>query len=154
MRRVLTVLACAALVLTGCGTPHDPEVTFYAAGKTIRVTPSYYCDLRGGNCVQKQAASMKVPAGKPVQISVPGQLADGRWEVVYSYLDPVSPTKSDLVGKQSETLLGRGKDYTYTVTVPRPVNQLVRIEVHEAAAAVLADGSLATRGVWIVDIEP
>jgi hypothetical protein len=152
VRRVLTVLAGGALLLAGCGVPSEPEVTFYAAGKTIRVSPVSYCDLRADNCADKGApAELKVPAGQVVQISVPGQLAKGRWEVAYTYIDAAT---SDVVGKLSEEILGHGENYTYSLTVPNKADQLVRINVLEAAAAVMEDGSLATRGVWQVDVVP
>lgn len=152
MRRVLTVLACAALVLTGCGTPRDPEVTFYSAGKTIRFTPTFYCDDARGekNCGQRaEPTTLKVPPGQPVQISVPGQLAEGRWVVTYTYIDA---SESQIVGEQSKDILGRGEDYTYTVTVPDKADQITQIAVQEIAAVVMDDGSLAPRGAWVIDV--
>lgn len=157
MRRVLAVLASAALVTTGCGVPTEPEVTFHAAGKTIRIPPTFACDLRGENCADRGApAQLKVPAGQVVQISVPGELANGRWEVAYTYIDrdPADPQKSQVVGSLSENILGRGENFAYTVTVPKKDNQLVQIEVREAAAAVIEDGSLALRAAWAVDVVP
>lgn len=137
-------------MLTGCSLPkHDPEVTFYANGKTIRVEPAVYCDLDGGNCVEKtqKPATLKVPAGKVVQISVDGQLADGLWEAVFLYRNAAG---EEVTG--GTNLLGKGENYTYTLSLPNRTDQLIGIEIHEAAAAVLETGQPLTRGIWAVEV--
>ena len=142
-------MAASVLVLSGCSLQrHDPEVTFYANGKTIRVEPTIYCDIAGENCAEKNApASLKVPAGKVVQISVDGQLADGLWEVVCVYENAAKVQEGC-----TSPLLGKGENYTYTLAVPNDSDQLLRIEVHEAAGAVLETGQPLMRGSWVVDI--
>ncbi|MFI6101783.1 DUF2771 family protein [Lentzea sp. NPDC051213] len=149
MRRLASVMAASVLVLTGCALPrYYPEVTFYANGKTIRVEPAVYCDLEGANCVERNVPStLKVPAGKVVQISVDGQIADGLWEAVFLY--------RNAEGKEVTTgtgLLGKGENYTYTLALPNRTDQLVGIEVHEAAAAVLETGQPLLRGFWAVEV--
>jgi hypothetical protein len=142
-------MAAGLLVLSGCALPqHDPEVTFYANGRTIRLEPTIYCDVEGSNCAEKNApGSLKVPAGKVVQISVDGQLADGLWEVVCVYENAARVQEGC-----TSPLLGKGENYTYTLAVPNDSDQLVRIEVHEAAGAVLETGQPLMRGSWVVDI--
>ncbi|MFD4673423.1 DUF2771 family protein [Lentzea sp. NPDC058450] len=142
-------MAASVLVLSGCSLQqHDPEVTFYANGKTIRIEPTIYCAFDGSDCVEKNApASLKVPAGKVVQISVDGQLASGIWEVVCVYENAARVQEGC-----SSPFLGRGDDYTYTLAVPNDSDQLLRIEVHEAAAAVLETGQPLMRGSWVVDV--
>ena len=142
-------MAASVLVLSGCSLErHDPEVTFYANGKTIRIEPTIYCDVEGANCAEKNApGTLKVPAGKVVQISVDGQLASGLWEVVCVYENAARVQEGC-----SSPLLGKGDDYTYTLAVPDDSDQLLRIEVHEAAGAVLETGQPLMRGSWVVDI--
>jgi len=142
-------MAAGLLVLSGCALPqHDPEVTFYANGRTIRLEPTIYCDVEGSNCAEKNApGSLKVPAGKVVQISVDGQLADGLWEVVCVYENAARVQEGC-----TSPLLGKGENYTYTLAVPNDSDQLVRIEVHEAAGAVLETGQPLMRGSWVVDV--
>jgi Protein of unknown function (DUF2771) len=149
VRRLASVLAASVLVLTGCAVPrHDPEVTFYANGKTIRMEPTIYCDVEGSNCAEKnEPGTLKVPAGKVVQISVDGQLADGLWEVVCVYENAAKVQEGC-----SSPLLGKGDNFSYTLAVPSQNDQLLRIEVHEAAAAVLETGQPLMRGSWVVDI--
>ncbi|MDX3658369.1 DUF2771 family protein [Streptomyces sp. ID05-26A] len=142
-------MAASVLVLSGCSLQqHDPEVTFYANGKTIRLEPTIYCDVEGSNCAEKNApGTLKVPAGKVVQISVDGQLADGLWEVVCVYENAARVQEGC-----TSPLLGKGDDFTYTLAVPNDSDQLLRIEVHEAAGAVLETGQPLMRGSWVVDI--
>ncbi|ANZ36601.1 hypothetical protein BBK82_11520 [Lentzea guizhouensis] len=149
MRRLASVLAVSVLVLTGCSLPrHYPEVTFHANGKTIRVEPAVYCDLGGDNCAERaQPAKLKVPAGKVVQISVDGQLADGLWEAVFLYRDAAGKEQTTGTG-----LLGKGENFTYTLSLPDKADQLLGIEVHEAAAAVLETGQPLLRGYWAVEV--
>jgi hypothetical protein len=137
------------LVLTGCGLPrHDPEITFYANGKAIRVEPAVYCDLEGDNCAEKtKPAKLKVPAGKVVQISVDGQLADGLWEAVFLYRNAAGENVTT-----GTNLLGKGENFTYTLSLPDKTDQLLGIEVHEAAAAVLQNGQPLLRGYWAVEV--
>ncbi|WP_329787999.1 DUF2771 family protein [Lentzea sp. DG1S-22] len=142
-------MAASVLVLSGCSLQrHDPEVTFYANGETIRIEPTIYCDVEGANCAEKNApGSLKVPAGKVVQISVDGQLAKGLWEVVCVYENAAKVQEGC-----TSPLLGKGENYTYTLAVPDDSDQLLRIEVHEAAGAVLETGQPLMRGSWVVDI--
>jgi hypothetical protein len=142
-------MAASVLVLSGCSLQrHAPEVTFHANGKTIRVEPTIYCDVEGSNCAEKNApGTLKVPAGKVVQISVDGRLADGLWEVVCVYENAARVQEGC-----TSPLLGKGENYTYTLAVPNDSDQLVRIEVHEAAGAVLETGQPLMRGSWVVDI--
>ncbi|GLY51987.1 DUF2771 family protein [Lentzea sp. NBRC 102530] len=142
-------MAASVLVLSGCSLQqHDPEVTFYANGKTIRLEPTIYCALDGSDCAEKNPpGSLKVPAGKVVQISVDGQLAKGLWEVVCVYENAARVQEGC-----TSPLLGKGDDYSYTLAVPNDSDQLVRIEVHEAAGAVLENGQPLMRGSWVVDI--
>ena len=88
-----------------------------------------------------------MPAGKVVQISVDGQLADGLWEVVCVYENAARVQEGC-----TSPLLGKGENYTYTLAVPNDSDQLVRIEVHEAAGAVLETGQPLMRGSWVVDV--
>ncbi|WP_167971151.1 DUF2771 family protein [Lentzea indica] len=149
MRRLASVLAASVLVLTGCALPrHYPEVTFYANGKTIRVEPAVYCDIEGENCAeQTKPAKLRVPAGKVVQISVDGQLADGIWEAVFLYRDTEGREQTTGTG-----LLGKGENFTYTLSLPNKTDQLLGIEIHEAAAAVLETGQPLLRGYWAVEV--
>jgi len=149
VRRLASVLAASVLVLTGCALPrHYPEVTFYANGKTIRVEPAVYCDLNGDNCAERgRPAQLKVPAGKVVQISVDGQLADGIWEAVFLYKDANGQQQTG-----GTNLLGKGEDFTYTLALPNKTDQLLGIEIHEAAAAVMQTGEPLLRGFWAVEV--
>lgn len=136
-------------MLTGCSLPRtDPEVTFYANGKTIRIEPTVYCEIDGTKCAQRELpAKLKVPAGKVVQISVDGEIADSLWRVVFLYENGAKV--QDVL---TSRVLGKGEDYTYTLALPNRDDQLVQIEVQQAAAAVYETGEAATRGTWAVEV--
>lgn len=144
-------MAAGLLVLSGCALPrHDPEITFHANGKTIRLEPTIYCDLDGSNCAEKNPpGTLKVPAGKVVQISVDGAIADSLWRVVCVYENAAK------VQEECGTrVLGKGEDYSYTLALPNRTDKLLHVEVLQAAAAVFETGEAAVRGSWVVRIEP
>jgi hypothetical protein len=155
VRRVLTVsLAAAGLVLAGCSAPPDPEVTFYSSGTAIDVGPTQLCDVALNECeaFPEAAGVLRVPPGRPLQISVPGEVAETPWTVVFSYRnaagEPQEPARSRIF-KQDE-------QYAYTLTLPDPGDQLESVEVQQLGAALTPDGTdlqFFTRATWVLSID-
>lgn len=156
------VAAAAALVLTGCGIPTRPQVTFFAAGNTVMAKPYRYCDVRVTRCESHDdhQVALQVPPGEPVQISVPGQVTDAPWTVVIQYRDASGAQRPP---KRVATFVPNQR-YAYTVHPPAPGAQLETVEVQEAGAAFaftpqgkLVEGpngapQLSTRAVWSLDV--
>ncbi|MFD8496532.1 DUF2771 family protein [Amycolatopsis sp. NPDC059657] len=161
MRRSAMVasLAVGAALLTGCSAPGEPEVTFFADGKTIRIEPTVHCDVFSGTCKQSQAnpASLKARPGKPVQISVPAEIAETPWKVIVVYANSKGELQPAI-----EKRFPINKQYAYTASTPNPGDQILGIEVQQPAPAVEQgklvvedDGTpvLVMRAFWSLQIE-
>jgi hypothetical protein len=165
MRRVglLALIAGGALALTGCSAPDTPEVTFFADGHTVDAGPLIHCDQLVRHCDRSQdaAASLTVRAGKPVQVSVPSEIAKTPWVVNVQYAD----AKGELQPVQQEIFTSRDR-LAYTAIPPSPEDQLVVVEIQQLGAAYAADETgrpildqagnpqLVVRAVWSLQIEP
>ena len=155
MRRVL--IPASLLVLAGCAAPStDPEVTFHADGETINVTPTQYCDLQSENCdVHPDAVGvLRVRPGKPVQISVPGALADSAWSVKFTYRNAKGEPQEPL---RSKLFTERDPKYAYTLVLPNRDDQLESVEVQQYGARIEAGTAGAfdfvARGTWVLSID-
>jgi len=155
VRRVL--IPASLLVLAGCAAaPTNPEVTFYADGEAINVRPSQYCDLRSENCdVDPDAVGvLRVRPGKPVQISVPGDLADTAWSVKFTYRDAQGRPQEPL---RSKLFTSREPRFAYTLVLPGPDDQLESVEVQQYGARIEAGTAGAfdfvARGTWVLSVD-
>ncbi|MFJ1760152.1 DUF2771 family protein [Amycolatopsis sp. NPDC088138] len=149
--RVVALLAAGGFaVLTGCSAPGPAEVTFYADGHTINTTPVLTCDYSqqlAQPCSAKGAAqTLKVRPGKPVQISVPGEVAGAPWQIVYEYVTPQGEFK------QSDPIPFTSLDrYAYTVTPPTPADRISAVDVQRYTAVLNAgtgESGLLPSDVW------
>ncbi|KAA2262956.1 DUF2771 family protein [Solihabitans fulvus] len=155
MRRGLTLLlaAGAGLVLAGCSAP-DPDVTFYSSGKTVVVRPAQYCDLKSGQCATREdaPATLRVPAGRPLQISVPGEVANSTWAVVFSYRNANGEPQPDARSR----IFRAGEQYAYTLNLPNPGDQLDHAEVQKIGV-VDVDQTQGVQfvvvGSWVLDTQ-
>lgn len=161
MRRIVLLLACAALAVAGCSTPGPPKITFYADGDSVRAAPLRYCDALLRECEQSGSkAALTVREGEPVQISVPGDVARTPWLVNVQYL-----TESGQPQLEQEVFTS-GDQHAFTVNAGGPAAQLVVVEVQQIGAAYAVDEQgqpildpagnpqLVARGIWSLQITP
>ena len=132
-RRLLAV-PVAALVLAGCGAtdpPPPPQVTFAAGAASTVARPAQYCDVQLTQCLTDVAAPVKlaVPAGTPVQVTVPPEIAQTPWQVVFSYADTAG-TPTD--GRSPVFTPGARSDWTLQLTAPE--DRLLTAEVQQYGA--------------------
>ncbi len=155
MRRFITVAPCAlALVwsLAGCGTGAPPEVTFTVAGIVAAAKPAQYCDERVTECTQDPAAvvRLRVPAGTPVRVDVPAEVAGAPWHVVFSYRRP----SGEQVDGRSP-LFRPNEVREYTLVLPDPADALSTAQVQQFGIRPIADPqgtvSFPTRASWVLD---
>ncbi|MCU1646359.1 MAG: uncharacterized protein JWN03_6634 [Nocardia sp.] len=144
--RTIVALAAAALlvvavayvavivVLARHADKPQPQITAYAHGKSVSVTPYLYCDvhiednkLDLRNCDDSQhIAELTVPAGYPLQLSLPKEIADAPWQMVLVY---------QLPDGQGAQRLATHRDFPQdarAITVPTPTDphlQLTGIEL-------------------------
>ena len=90
MLRHLVVLVAALVLVAGCtGEQPPPQVTFAAGGATAVARPAQYCDLDLTECAADETAPVElaVPPGTALQVTVPPEIAETPWQVVFSYAD-------------------------------------------------------------------
>lgn len=161
--QVLSLIAGFALLTSACTTVGPPELTFFAEGEAIEVAPLQYCDVKVTTCEAAGGGAevLRVRPGKPVQISVPGDVADSPWLV---NVQTVAQDGTVLPVRQE--FFPPGSTYAYTARPSRPDERILVVEVQQLGAAYAADAEgspltdesgnpqLVARGVWTVKVRP
>jgi hypothetical protein len=131
LRRVLTGCAAAGVLLAAGCSADPPQVTFTAAGATVNARPAQYCDIKLTDCTDDGGAAVQlaVPAGTPLQVAVPDEIAEAPWHVVFSYRDGTGQQ----VDARSPLLAA--KQHDYTLTLPQPADRLVTAQVQQFGPA-------------------
>ncbi|WP_433728252.1 DUF2771 domain-containing protein [Nocardia sp. CA-129566] len=104
----------------------DPTVTAYAHGKTVTVEPFLYCTVKLEQCKYGETVVLDVPAGYPLQLSLPKKIADAPWLAQLVYTLP-SGEKVDRVVSRNDFPEG-----ALAVTIdskPEPELRLVGVEL-------------------------
>ena len=152
LRRLLTGCAATALLLAAGCSADPPQVTFTAAGATVTARPAQYCDLELTECTDDGAAAVRlaIPAGTPLQVAVPDEVAEAPWHVVFSYRDGT--------GQQVDARgpLLTAKQHDYTLTLPQPADQLVTAQVQQFGPAPQinqqsGEVEFPVRGSWVLN---
>jgi hypothetical protein len=135
LRLVLAVL-CLALAAACGGDNAKPQVGFTAGAASAKANPIQYCDQDLKQCAADPAAVVKlaVPRATPVQVSVPEEVALTPWSVVFTY---VNAAGERIDGRSP--VIAAGKQRDFTLALPAATDQLVRAEVQQVAAGLLAD---------------
>lgn len=144
------------VLLAGCSSsPQEPradspppEVTFSAAGNTVEVRPTQYCQRGQDACRndREATASMRVPAGEPLRISVPTEVADAPWVAVFRYRK--ASGKAGPPGRSK--VFTAGSTRSYTLELPKPGDKLEEVQVQRIGA--IAAGETADEGLdYVVD---
>jgi hypothetical protein len=151
-RKGIASLLAGGLLLAGCSAPHPPEVTFFADGTMVRLDPTQYCRPEADQCdgFPDAKGSMPVPGGKPLNISVPSQVAEAPWVVVFKYRG------ADGSQQQGRTpIFKAGEQYAYTLHLPTAGDQLTDVEVQRINnIAAGADNELVfvTDASWVLEV--
>ena len=130
-RRLLPLLAVTLLavpLLAGCGLGGPPEVTFEVAGTEISTGPAKYCDLSLTTCDDDATAPVRidVPAGTPLRVGVPGDVAEAPWHVVFRYRNAAG----EQVGGRSPIFAPDARS-EYVLELPQPTDLLLTAEVQQ-----------------------
>lgn len=156
---LLGSLVVATVLLTGCTAP-DPEITFYADRAAARVGPAQYCDAEITSCAAhpQAVAVLRVPPGRPVQISVPGEVAAAPWQVAFRYRDQAGQEQEE----RSKVFSPAERQLSYVLRLPNPADQLETAEIQEFGVGLLSPqagdpaGSgfqFVIRGTWVLSVD-
>ncbi|WP_154785883.1 DUF2771 family protein [Nocardia aurantiaca] len=167
---VAAVAAVVTIAVRDTNKP-DPEITAYAHGKSVSVSPFLYCDLEVskdrlsmGKCDSTQDISdMDIPPGSTVQLSLPKEIADAPWEILIGYRLPNNKANGDILTSQKPWRLSgkpeRDEDPGWakplTVTIKTPANEHVRLAIMELHLPVPAQDEngnqgVINRGIWAI----
>jgi Protein of unknown function (DUF2771) len=132
LRRLLAV-PVAALLLAGCASeqPPPPQVTFAAGAASIVARPAQYCDVELTECLTDVAAPVQlaVPPGTSLQVTVPPEIAQTPWQVVFSYADAAG-TPTD----ERSTVFAPDERSAWTLELAAPEDRLLTAEVQQYGA--------------------
>jgi hypothetical protein len=154
------MLVAGLVLAAGCSSAAPPEplpeVTFAAEGTTINVGPTQYCQRGDTECTNDAGAvrTMRVPAGKPLQVSVPPKISDAPWVVVFRYR-----TATGEEGPPSRSAVFKaGAQREYTLSLPAPTDQLEEVQVqrigHIGAGQTTSEGlDYLVDASWVLTIE-
>jgi hypothetical protein len=149
----LLPLPVAALVLAGCGSSAPPGVTFAAGQESAVAQPTQYCDIKLTECKGDPGAPVRlaVPVGTALKVTVPQEIAETPWQVVFTYRDP-SGTQTD--GRSPVFAPNSQKDYT--LELPAPNDRLVAAQVQQYGPPPQADPATGEiefpiRASWVLN---
>jgi hypothetical protein len=148
------LVAVVAAVSTGCSSA-PPQVTFAAGAATVRAAPTQYCAVDLSDCADPGTpATLAVPAGTALQITVPQEVASTPWHVVFSYRDDTGQQVDERSG-----VFPPNAATAYTLQLPTPTAQLVEAQVQEFGAAQVIDPAtqetdFAIRASWVLQVGP
>ena len=150
--RLRLTLAAVALLAAGCGSDVPPEVTFAAGTTSVTARATQYCDLKLTECSDDAGAPVRldVPAGTPLQVTVPDGVAEAPWHVVFSYRNE----GGEQIDARSP-LFAADQQRDYTLTLPTPTDRLVTAQVQQFGPAPQINDDTGeiefpVRGSWVL----
>jgi hypothetical protein len=159
-RKYLVLAALAAVVLVAVVVlvlvvrSGPPTVSFASVAGTLRAGPAQYCDVRVTHCDNHPDAvvSMPVPAGQPLRVSVPDEIAGTPWQVVFVY----RPKTGQPVQGRSPVFAPH-RQTSYTLTLPAAADQLLTAQVQQYGGGTPvpdAQGEMTfpIRGSWVLQV--
>ncbi|MEV6070004.1 DUF2771 domain-containing protein [Nocardia sp. NPDC052001] len=158
---VAVAYVAVIVVVANRATKPDPEITAYAHGKSVTVAPFRFCNPKVANgqidlsdCNNSEAVSdLDVPAGSPLQISLPKEIAKAPWRMKLFYRLPgdnvavgaftYEDYKKGLVNTEVET-----SGTPAAITVPTPNDPQIELAVAELYLPVPAMDAQGNVG-WV-----
>lgn len=147
------LLAAAALALAGCSTSAPPQVTFFSHGHSAEVEPAQFCGQGGEHCVpppHDPTGRLAVPPHAPLQVSVPGQVAETPWQIAFIYSTANGEQRSGRT-----PVFAPNTHYAYTLKLPPDGAKIEHVEVQQYSGQLVQtpEGGLAfgIGGSWLLD---
>lgn len=154
MRLPATVATVAAALVTACaGEQPPPTVTFAAAGSSVTAKPTQRCDVHVTNCTADPAAAvvLRVPPGQPIEISVPREISETPWLVVFGYR-----TKGGEHVNARSDVFASNERQAYSLALPAADDQLETVEVQQLGGKLIQGQEgvdFPTRGTWVLSVD-
>ncbi len=152
-RRLTPLLAVAGIALAGCSTDSPPEVGFYSHGESVRVAPAQYCGKTGDQCVPpppNPTGKLEIPPRSPLQISVPGEVAESPWQVVFVYRTAGGEERGNRT-----PVFSPDQQHAYTLRLPPDGARFEHVEVQQYSGELTLspDGGVnfGIGGSWLLD---
>lgn len=152
LRRLVPLLAVA--VLAGCGSAEPPQVTFAAGPATTAARPTQYCNLEFTDCRNDGAApvGLAVPPGTPVLITVPDEIAQTPWQVVFSYRDATGAPVDE-----RSPVFAPGDASSYDLALPAAADRLLTAQVQQygpppQSNAETGEIEFPIRATWVLTV--
>jgi hypothetical protein len=122
------LLAFVAVLLLGACGSEPPQVTFAAGAEAVVARPTRYCDLQLTDCTTDPAApvTLAVPPGTPLHVTVPDEIAQAPWQVVFSFRDA-----NGMQDDQRSAVFAHGERTTWTLQLANPADRLLTAEVQQ-----------------------
>jgi Protein of unknown function (DUF2771) len=155
--RRLVVVPVAALLLAGCASeqPPPPQVTFAAGAASIVARPAQYCDVELTECLTDVAAPVQlaVPPGTPLQVTVPPEIAQTPWQVVFSYANAAGTP----IDGRSPVFVPNAPRSDWTLVLGAPENRLLTAEVQQYGKPTEPDPQTGERefpirASWVLNV--
>lgn len=135
-------IAAVVWKLVDSAEPRLPEITAYAHGTSVTVAPEQYCNVYLEDCVTGEMSMLDVPAGYPLQLSLPSEIADAPWRLLAVY-DDLRTGQRFIEG----VMVAPGERRAMTVPAD-PSVQLLGIEIQLPSALVDEYGEPIAHAVW------
>lgn len=152
-RGLKPLLAVAGIALAGCSNSTPPQVTFYSHGNSAEVDPAQYCGASGDQCVPpppNPTGRLAMPPHSPLQISVPGEVAETPWQVAFVYRTPNGEEKSS-----RGPVFSPNERYAYTLQLPPDGARFEHVEVQQYSGMLTfsPEGGVnfGIGGSWLLD---
>ncbi|WP_051161479.1 DUF2771 domain-containing protein [Nocardia brevicatena] len=113
--------------------PHDPEITAYAHGTTVTVPPFMYCTVRMQDCRYGETVPLEVPAGYPLQLSLPDRVVDAPWRMQQVY---ALPSGDEIARPIDHTGFPEGTRAITVPSRPEPDLRLIGVELQLPILAI------------------
>lgn len=137
-------LAAVVWKLVDEAEPQRPTITAYAHGRMVTAEPTQHCNINLEECIDNPITMIDVPAGYPLQLSLPAEITNAPWRLIAVYGDRRSG-QTFLDGVMFEP--GRQR----AVTVPSdPSTQLLGIEIQLPSAVIDEAGEPIAHAVWAI----
>ncbi|WP_214406599.1 DUF2771 family protein [Pseudonocardia lacus] len=146
----LTAALAVGLLATACSA-QPPQVTFAAGTASVAAGPTQFCEIDLSECADPGTpVELAVPVGTALRITVPDEVAEAPWHVVFSYRDDAGQQ----VDERSR-LFPPGSSPDYTLELPTPAAQLLEAQVQQFGPAPQMDPDtqeiqFPIRASWVV----